>query len=185
MYQIFYANIDSKIFLIINYDQTYIYEIISINPERDDIIVEYLIEVLVPISYKTFSYEINSFNNLIFKFIVNNGLPQMISKANPIIIERNISLKFHKINNLLGQSFIYDEIIAVNFRTPDQLINYPIGGKSTDNFSILEEKLYIAYPELRQKKVYFIANGNILNRDLSLEQNNIKTGTTILIQNMY
>ena len=185
MYQTFYYNLDNKIFLIINYDQTYIYEIISFNPEKGDIIVEYLIEVLVPIRDKSFSYDINTLNNSIFKYIVNNELPQMISKVSPITIERNISLKFHRINNFLGQSFNDDEIIAVNFRTSDQLINYPIGGKSSDNFSILEEKLYIAYPQLRNKKIYFIANGNILNRMLSLEQNNIKSGTTILIKNIY
>ena len=46
MYKVDCATIDNKLFLIINYDQKFIYEIVSINPEGGDFIVEYLIEVI-------------------------------------------------------------------------------------------------------------------------------------------
>ena len=74
------------------------------------------------------------------------------------------------------------ENIAVNFRSSDQTINYPIAGKNSDKFSILEEKLKCEYPELKNKSIYFIANGNIIDRDATLEQNKIKSGSAILIE---
>lgn len=75
-----------------------------------------------------------------------------------------------------------NNIIAVNFRSSDQAINYPIGGLETDNFSTFEEKLYAEFPELKNKNIFFIANGNIINRTGTLAQNKIKSGTIILIQ---
>lgn len=92
----------------------------------------------------------------------------------------NPSITFSS-NNLEGNK-IYENIIAVNFISSDQLINYPIGGLKSDKFSIIEEKLLNEFPELRNKDIYYIANGNVINRALTLEQNNIKTGSTILIQ---
>ena len=77
---------------------------------------------------------------------------------------------------------ITDNIIAVNFMSSDQLINYPIGGLKTDNFSTIEEKLFNEFPELRNKSIYFITNGNIIDRTATLEQNNIKSGNSILIE---
>ena len=84
-------------------------------------------------------------------------------------------------NNLVGNK-IYENIIAVNFISSDQLINYPIGGLKSDKFSTIEEKLLNEFPDLRNKDIYYIVNGNVINRALTLEQNKIKTGNTILIQ---
>ena len=84
-------------------------------------------------------------------------------------------------NDLEGNK-IYENIIAVNFISSDQLINYPIGGLKSDKFSTIEEKLLNEFPELRSKDIYYIANGSVINRALTLEQNKIKTGNTILIQ---
>ena len=94
-------------------------------------------------------------------------------KSNPSIIFSSNDLEGNK---------IYENIIAVNFISSDQLINYPIGGLKSDKFSTIEEKLLNEFPELRNKDIYYIANGNVMNRELTLEQNKIKTGNTILIQ---
>ena len=46
----------------------------------------------------------------------------------------------------------------------------------------MEENLYSEFPVLRQKDIIFIDNGNVINREVSLEKNGIKSGTTILMQ---
>ena len=75
-----------------------------------------------------------------------------------------------------------EAIIAVNFISLNDNINYPMACKKTDIFSKIEEKLYHEFPQLKSKKIYFIANGNIVDRSSTFEQNKIKNGTTILIR---
>ena len=72
-------------------------------------------------------------------------------------------------------------MIAVHFQSTDQRVNFPMPCMLSDNFSKLEEKLYLKYPQLKNKNIYFIANGNKINRNLTLEQNRIKNGDHILI----
>ena len=89
-------------------------------------------------------------------------------------------------NNLFTDKINIDrktaETFAVIFTYTDQGINYPIAYKNSDIFSKLEEQLYIEYPDLKKKKIYFLANGNIIDRKATIEKNKIKNGTTILIQ---
>ena len=54
--------------------------------------------------------------------------------------------------------------------------------KNTDIFSNLEKRLYHEFPELKNKNVYFIANGSKINNSVTLEQNKIKNGNAILIK---
>ena len=93
------------------------------------------------------------------------------------------------VNNSIGSinnnSQMMETIIAVNFRSISDNINYPMACKKTDIFANVENKLYQQFPELKSKKVYFIANGNTVNKSYTFEQNNIKTGDTILINEMY
>ena len=74
-----------------------------------------------------------------------------------------------------------ETIIAVNFASIDHNINYPMACKKKDIFENIVVKLYNEFPNLKYKNIYFIANGNVVNRSLTFEQNNIKNGTTILI----
>ena len=69
----------------------------------------------------------------------------------------------------------------IQFTSTDQLVNVFITYKTTDNFSLLEEKLYVDYPQSKDKNIYFSANGNIIDRNASLEENNIKNDTSIVI----
>lgn len=71
--------------------------------------------------------------------------------------------------------------MAVNFISLNQNITYPIACRKTDIFANIEEKLYREYPILKSKKLYFIVNGNVVNKSLTLEQNKIKNGNSILI----
>ena len=90
--------------------------------------------------------------------------------------------KFKKSYSLpLNSPIAACNIIAVNFRSVDDSINYPIWGIKTDNFSTIEEKLYFEFPELRYKNIFFIANGYKINKADTLEKNKIKNGDTIII----
>ena len=74
-----------------------------------------------------------------------------------------------------------DNMFAINFESTNQNIKCPMVCKKTDNFKTLEEKLYRDYPELKNKNLVFMANGNVINRDETLDNNGIKSGNAILI----
>ena len=96
-------------------------------------------------------------------------------------------------NNYFGYPFItttttttasLNEIIAINFVSLNHNINYPMACRKTDIFAKIEKKLYNEFPELKTKKLYFIVSGNIVNKSYTFEQNKIKSGDTILINEM-
>ena len=72
----------------------------------------------------------------------------------------------------------------IQFISGDQHVNMLIICKVTDKFSVLEEKLYKDFPDLRNKNIIFLAKGNIINRSATLEENKIKNDTTIQIHEM-
>ena len=65
--------------------------------------------------------------------------------------------------------------------TIDWSIKCLVPCNTSDNFTIIEETLYNEYPELKNKKIYFIANGITINKSDTLEKNNIKSSTNIII----
>ena len=92
----------------------------------------------------------------------------------------------NNMNNLNINKDIEEEankgkIIAVNFISIDQLIHYPVPCNISDNFTKLEEQLFEEFPELKNKNIFFIANGGVIDRNATIAENNIKKGTNILI----
>ena len=77
---------------------------------------------------------------------------------------------------------IMEKIVAVNFVSREENITYPMACAKKDIFANSEKKLYKEFPKLKSKKIYFIANGNVVNRSLTIAQNKIENGTTILIK---
>lgn len=75
-----------------------------------------------------------------------------------------------------------DEMMAIRFLSIDQRINSPIPCIKSDKFKNVEKKLYEKNPEIRYKKVLFIANGINIDKNKTLEENKIKDGDTILVQ---
>ena len=74
------------------------------------------------------------------------------------------------------------EIMAVDFIFTSNLIHeFTVRCKSSDNFSVLEKKLFQKYPELRYKIVGYVTNGTMINTRETLEQNGIKNGNKILV----
>jgi hypothetical protein len=76
---------------------------------------------------------------------------------------------------------INERPMEIKFCSTDQQIKYTIYCYKTDNFSKIEKELYDKFPELKSKNFCFIAFGGVVNRSLTLEQNKIKSDTTILI----
>ena len=83
--------------------------------------------------------------------------------------------------SILTSTNMMETIIAVNFISLSYNINYPMACKKTDIFSKIEKKLYQEYPILKSKKIYFISNGNVIDKALTFQQNQINSGSTILI----
>ena len=88
----------------------------------------------------------------------------------------------NSVNSINNNSLMMDTIIAIIFRSISFDINYPIACKKTDIFANVEYKLYKEFPILKSKNIYFFANGNTINKSLTFEQNRIKSGDTIMIE---
>ena len=71
--------------------------------------------------------------------------------------------------------------LTINFTSIDQRIKYSMNCCNLDVFSSIKEKLCLKFAELKNKKIFFLSNGNILKKNLTLEQNKIKDGEQILI----
>ena len=67
------------------------------------------------------------------------------------------------------------------FRSTDWNINYPVAGYNLDYFSKFEQKLFREYPELKKKKIYYLAGGKRVNESETMKYNKINNGAIILI----
>jgi len=124
--------------------------------------------------------EVANLNTFNFPTIKSNNNRKL---ENQLLEEKNKNLKLlEQLNDEKKKvETIFEQIIAIHFQSIDQRVNFPVPCMLSDNFSKLEEKLYLNFSDLKYKNIYFIANGNKLNRDLTLEQNGIKNGDHILI----
>lgn len=73
------------------------------------------------------------------------------------------------------------EIIAVHFTTANLKINYSIPCSASDIFSTVVQKLYEEYPDYKNKDCFFLCNGRVLDLNMNMKQNEIKTGNTIIV----
>ena len=84
-------------------------------------------------------------------------------------------------SNLSNINNEINEVLAINISSTDSKINFPIPCKKNDKFSIIEQKLYEEYPEYKNKNCCFIANGNVIDRNNTIEGNKIKSGDNIIL----
>ena len=92
----------------------------------------------------------------------NNNLPKKVLKG----------LESLSINN---------NVIKVKFLSGDQNINCSIDCYSFDKFSTLVEKLYLKFPELTEKDIFFLYNGNAIKRHATVKENKIEDNANILV----
>ena len=122
--------------------------------------------------------EYSNNNNSYYKenLILKSQLDEEKYKNSQLMNE--LKLQKEKMNEIMSAS---ENIIAIIFKTIELKINFPIACKSSDDFSTVEEKLFKEFPELRDNELVFIANGNSINRKITVEKNGIKNGDTILV----
>ena len=61
-------------------------------------------------------------------------------------------------------------------------MNCPIACKNTNIFKKLEEKLFMIYPEYKYKNPFYTVNGKIVDRNKSIQENNIKNHDIIFLR---
>ena len=129
-------------------------------------------------------------NNKEFNEIINNSMNimnKMGIKYNGKNIESiNINNKEKEKDSMkLNLPFEFkegDKLMSVCFMIEgDEDIHYPVICKDKLKFNDLEIMLYDKYPEYGARENYFICNGNNINRDKTLEENNIKSGSQIIM----
>lgn len=74
-----------------------------------------------------------------------------------------------------------NKYISINFDSSDQNIHYSFACKENDQFGIYKQKLLETYPEYKNKKIFFLSNGNKIDENKTLKENNIKDHTKIII----
>ena len=121
----------------------------------------------------------NIFNN------INADTTEMLEECYEFVGYKEIMLKLKEkeeqnFKESKNKNFVKKKIY-VYLSSTDQYINYATSCYNTDPFEIIEEQLYSKFPQLKNKNVLFLANGNVIKKSLSLEENKINNGTHILI----
>ena len=78
-----------------------------------------------------------------------------------------------------------EEFISVNFASmaSQDIINYSIVCKQSWLFSKLEEKLYKDFPQYNNPDTYFMINANMIERNKTLKENNIRNNSVVNVFN--
>ena len=110
-----------------------------------------------------------------------NELNVLINGKNKEINDLKQKLNIN-LNNSLRNVGPNENIFAINFSTVDQKFHYCIPCKNSDIFVKCEEKLYNEFPDYKEcDNYYFMANEIRIKRFKTLEENNIKSGDTIIL----
>ena len=107
-----------------------------------------------------------------------------IQELNKLIINlKNKNNNISDYNSNLCNIKPGETILCIQFKSLDSKIDYSIPCKNTDIFVRLEERLYEEYPECKETNNYFTCNGEIILRFKSIDDNKLKTGDKILLNN--
>ena len=120
--------------------------------------------------------KLNLLNNTNNNNSLIKDLQKIIETQNKTINDLKSQINSNSLAILPGE-----KILAVNINSLDQKINFPIATKNTEIFVFLELRFYNEYPEYKEKDIYFLVNGNRINRFKNIEDNNIKNGNTIFL----
>ena len=98
--------------------------------------------------------------------------------------QKNEILKLEQEINLVKSYFLSEDenLICIKFISVDQKINFTTLAKSTDPFSKIEQILYKKYPDYLETENMFLFNGIKINKNKTIEQNNIKNNGQILLK---
>ena len=113
-----------------------------------------------------------------------NQMLEFESNEDENINYRSKSFAFVNNNEIINQSQNANEdknIISIIFKTMDQNIQYSVPCRKTDSFSKIEKKLYKEYSEYKEKNKYFLVNGNQIDVNKTIKENNIKNTDVIIL----
>ena len=117
--------------------------------------------------------------------------PNLINRNNIFLVNGNLidtsaTIQKNKIKD--GDSIIIVEIetiIILHFVCFDFeqkiYIKLNVACYISDKFSIVEDRLYQEYPDLKNKDIFFLLKGYMIDRDKTLEENGIEENKAILI----
>ena len=117
-----------------------------------------------------------------------NDLKNQLKEKDNEINELN-----NKISNINIKKYVdYNDIMVVHFNSGDGKIDHGIKCLPEEKFveveeklyKIYDEKLYKIYDEYRKRNNIFLAKGNLIKRDKTMSENNIKDGDKIQLQNL-
>ena len=74
-----------------------------------------------------------------------------------------------------------EKMLCLIFTSCDQKLHYPIICKNSEQFNIVENRLYEKFSEYKEYENYFTFNGNKVNKYLTIEENKIRYGDNILL----
>ena len=74
-----------------------------------------------------------------------------------------------------------EKLISIKFISGDQDIDYSTITKNTEKFSKIEALLYDKFPKYIESENYFIFNGNRINRNKTIQENNINNNDIITL----
>ena len=124
--------------------------------------------------------QLNTYNNNI------NNLNNNIKNYQNIINQKDIELNNLKNqllsnNNNIINNFNLNEMMCVNFISGDQQIHYAVPCLKSNTFAEVEEKLYQKFPVYRETNNNFIANGNLVLRFKTIDENKIDNGLPVTL----
>ena len=106
----------------------------------------------------------------------NNNVPNNDKKTISSMGEIKIELNKYSFDLKKGEY-----LLPIIFQSVDSKIHYAIICKNTDRFNMIENILYDIYPEYIENENYFIVNGNKINKNKTIEQNNIKYSDIVIL----
>ena len=71
--------------------------------------------------------------------------------------------------------------IAIIFNSTDELIHYAVVCYESNNFITVEQEVFKEYPELKNKNIVYLYGGDMVNKNATLRENNIKHNSNLII----
>ena len=101
------------------------------------------------------------------------------------LVNKDKELDIIKMNKPKDGYVNYNNIMVVHFNSGDGKIDHGIKCLPTETFAEVEEKLYQIYDEYREAyNNTFLANGNEIKRFKTMNENKIKNGDKIQLQDL-
>jgi len=120
--------------------------------------------------------------------IKNDNLNEKIKEFEIISNDRTKTNNIKELENEIKLFRTYynfssnEKLISIKFISNNQDIDFTIITKNSDDFSKIEKILYDKYPKYKDSENSFLANGNKINKDRTLEENKIRNNDILTLE---